>query len=90
MHLSLRYVAVIIFTLAFAVFGGVALIQTAVHSWTLPACWQCGAKQVRRSASSRLADSVVRFLFLVPYRCRGCQKRFYAFRTQRPLAQPHT
>ena len=90
MHLSLRYVAAIILSLAFMVSSLVALIQVAVHSWALPGCWHCGGKQVRRSNSRRMPDAAFSFLYLVPYRCRACQKRFYGFRLNRPLPQPHT
>jgi hypothetical protein len=83
MHLTLQYLAAVFFTLAFAISAGVSLIEGAVHSCTLPTCWYCGCGQVRRSAIHYLTDTTALILFLVPYRCRSCRRRFYGFRTIR-------
>jgi hypothetical protein len=88
MHVNLKYLIAFIATLAFAVVTGVILIRAAVRSLTLPVCWRCGASHVRRSANSGLADLMVLFLFLVPYRCRACRNRYYGFRTQLYQHQP--
>jgi hypothetical protein len=90
MHLSLRYLAALIFTLVFGVVAGASVIRAAAHSWNLPMCWRCGASKVRRSAMHSMTDLVAKFLFMVPYRCRGCRSRFYGLRTWRPLPQPHS
>jgi len=92
MHLSLGLVAASAALFAVLLFGGILLLQGAVHSWPLPSCWRCGGERaVRRSVSKRLADRIAWWFFLVPYRCRKCQSRFYAFRknrhARRPLAQ---
>ena len=88
MHLSLRYLAV--FTVGVALLLGslTTWIRALVHTWPFPTCWNCGAPKVRRSANHCLADAFLRFMFLVPYRCRGCRVRFYGLRTHRPLADP--
>jgi hypothetical protein len=85
MHINVRYIAVFILTLGFIVTGGVNVILGAARSWTLPMCWRCGAIKVRRSASFGIIDTLVKFLFLVPYRCRGCRSRFYGLRSSRLL-----
>jgi hypothetical protein len=90
MHISLRYLAALIPTLAFVVLFSVSLIRAASRSWSLPMCWRCGASKVRRSAIYSITDLVAKFLFMVPYRCRGCRSRFYGLRTWRPLPQPHS
>jgi hypothetical protein len=89
MHLSLRYLVLIFFTFGLLITCGLALGQAAVRSWTLPVCWHCGGKQVRPSARRQAADLALRLLLLVPYRCRACQRRFYAFRTHRVGTHSH-
>jgi hypothetical protein len=88
MHLSLRYLAVVTVGLAILLGSGAAFIRALVHTLPFPSCWSCGASKVRRSANHCLGDAVLKFLFLVPYRCRGCRVRFYGLRTHRPLTEP--
>jgi len=85
MQISLRDIAALILTLVFVVTAAINVMQGAAHSWTLPMCWSCGASKVRRSARSRITDALAKFLFLVPYRCRGCRRRFYGLRSNRLL-----
>jgi transposase-like protein len=88
MHLRLRYLALIVLTLALLIPVGVAMLQALFRSSTMPVCWSCGARQVRPSGTRSATDLPARLLLLIPYRCRSCQRRFYAFRTSRALAQP--
>lgn len=90
MHIGLRYLAALIVTLVFVVAAAISVMHGAARSWTLPICWSCGASKVRRSASFCVTDAFVKFLFLVPYRCRGCRRRFYGLRSKRLLYQPPT
>jgi hypothetical protein len=87
MHLSLRYIAVIVFGSAVLVSACVGLFGAAYRSVSLPACLHCGAKDVHRSASHSSADLLVRCAFLVPYRCWVCKRRFYGFRSSNALPQ---
>jgi hypothetical protein len=87
MHLSLRYVAVIVVGSAFLVSACVAFFLAAYRSLSLPVCSHCGAKEVHRSASHRAVDMLVRCVSLVPYRCWVCQRRFYGFRNSNALPQ---
>lgn len=68
---------------------GVLLVQAAVHSWSLPVCWRCGTPRVRRSTPHSPIDTAVRFILIVPYRCRSCRTRFYGFRTHRVVTGPN-
>jgi len=86
--ITVRSFALIVVSLAALIVFGLALIQAALRSRVLPVCWHCGARAVFYSGTRHSTDTVARFLLLVPYRCRGCQYRFYAFRTHRPLPQP--
>lgn len=88
MHPSLRHLALIVLAFAVLIPAGVAVLQALFHSWTMPVCWGCGARQVRQSATRSFADLPARLLLMLPYRCRSCQRRFYAFRTHRVLAEP--
>lgn len=56
------------------VLGGV--LRVFLHSLTLPYCWRCGSG-VRRSLYPSPADNFLKFVFLVPYRCKSCLRRFY-------------
>jgi hypothetical protein len=80
MQISLRHLAALILTLVFVAITGFGVIRAAAHSWSLPICWRCGASKVRRSGSYSAIDALVKFLFLVPYRCRACRSRFYGLR----------
>lgn len=88
MHIGLRYLVVITAAFGFATIGVILLVQAALHSRSLPVCWHCGTPEVRRSTSRLPADMALRFLFLVPYRCRGCLKRFYGFPSARAIRNP--
>jgi hypothetical protein len=90
MHPSLRSLAVLIFAFTFSASAGISIIRAAFHSWDLPMCWRCGAGKVHRSTSYSIIDFLVKFLFLVPYRCRGCLSRFYGLRSGRLLPEPHS
>jgi hypothetical protein len=43
-------------------------------------CIKCKGSQAHRSHRSGFRDGVYRLFQLIPYRCRGCQARFYAYR----------
>jgi hypothetical protein len=88
MDTSIRDLAIITLAVGLLLWSATAWIRALLHSWQLPACWSCGASKVRRSARHCLADALLKFMFLVPYRCRGCRVRFYGVRTQRRLAHP--
>jgi hypothetical protein len=60
------------------VLGGV--LRVFLHSLTLPYCWRCGAS-VRRSLYPSPADNLFKFVFLVPYRCKSCLRRFYGLKS---------
>jgi hypothetical protein len=90
MQISLRDIAALILTLVFVVTAAISVMQGAAHSLNLPMCWSCGASKVRRSANSRVTDALAKFLFLVPYRCRSCRRRFYGLRSNRLLHRPPT
>jgi hypothetical protein len=47
-------------------------------------CPKCGHTNTRPSARKRLLDPLLKLVFMVPYRCRTCLKRFYVFT---PLSQ---
>ena len=87
MHLSLRYIAVIVVAFALLISTCVALFVAAYRSVSLPVCLHCGAKEVHRSAANRAVDMLVRFVALVPYRCWVCKRRFYGFRSSNALPQ---
>jgi hypothetical protein len=87
MHLSLHYVAIIVVTIAFLTVVGVTLLFAAYRSVSLPVCLNCGAREVHRSRTNTAADIFAGLLFLVPYRCWVCQRRFYGFRTSNALRQ---
>jgi hypothetical protein len=87
MHLSLRYIAVIVFAVAPLIGACVALFLAAYRSVSLPVCLHCGAKEVHRSAANRAVDMLVRFVSLVPYRCWVCNRRFYGFRSSNASLQ---
>ncbi|HEY4360649.1 MAG TPA: hypothetical protein VGN17_06755 [Bryobacteraceae bacterium] len=89
MHLSLRYMAVITVGMALLLGTFTTWVRAVVHTLPFPACWNCGAEKVRRSANHCLADAFLMALLLVPYRCRGCRVRFYGLRTHRTLADPN-
>jgi hypothetical protein len=89
MHISLRHLAALILALVFAAIVGASVLQGALHSWSLPMCWHCGANKVRRSISHCVTDEFFKLLFLVPYRCRHCRSRFYGLRSNRLMRQPH-
>jgi hypothetical protein len=57
------------------------LVVAGLRTWNLAKCWYCGAGKVRPSQSRSWPDKLVGTLFLTPYRCGGCLKRFYGFRT---------
>jgi hypothetical protein len=89
MHVTLRYLVLFFFSLGLFITCGLTLVQIACHSWSLPECWHCGGKQVRQSAKRQGVDGAVRLLLMAPYRCRACQRRFYAFRTHRAATHSH-
>jgi hypothetical protein len=43
-------------------------------------CPKCGEKHAHRSHRRGFRDRVYRAAMLIPYRCRSCQARFYAYR----------
>ena len=44
-------------------------------------CIKCGEPKAHRSHRVGIKDQIVRFFRYVPYRCRNCGKRFYAYRS---------
>jgi hypothetical protein len=44
----------------------------------MPPCPNCGGRNVRTSQAMRFEDRLVALFHYVPYRCRGCQQRFYS------------
>ena len=59
------------------------LVRAGIRTRNLDQCWHCGASKIRHSKSYG-SDTLVGIFFLRPYRCGGCLKRFYAFRTFGP------
>ena len=43
-------------------------------------CPKCGEPSAHRSHRSGIKDQVLRIFQMIPYRCRKCSKRFYAYR----------
>ena len=43
-------------------------------------CPSCGEERAHRSHRSGVRDQVYRLFQMIPYRCRGCSRRFYAYR----------
>jgi hypothetical protein len=43
-------------------------------------CPNCGEQSAHRSHRSGIKDRVMRLVALIPYRCKRCSKRFYAYR----------
>jgi hypothetical protein len=43
----------------------------------MPACPNCGGRNVRTSKPIRVEDTVRAWFKYIPYRCRTCQHRFY-------------
>ena len=60
-------------------------ITAAVRSIRIPSCPKCGRPKVRRSQRDNFTDFAVGYVGLLPYRCRSCLRRFYAFRTSKVL-----
>ena len=50
----------------------------------MPPCPLCGGRNVRPSKAVRFEDKLRGLFRLTPYRCRGCQHRFYF----RPRPEP--
>ena len=44
-------------------------------------CIKCGEAKAHRSHRAGIQDYVLKLFQYVPYRCRACGKRFYAFRS---------
>ena len=43
-------------------------------------CPHCGEQSAHRSHRSGIKDRVMRLFEMIPYRCRRCSRRFYAYR----------
>ncbi|MES1260219.1 MAG: hypothetical protein ABUS49_00685 [Acidobacteriota bacterium] len=43
-------------------------------------CIKCNQPQAHRSHRTNLKDRWYRLFRMIPYRCRGCKARFYAYR----------
>jgi transposase-like protein len=43
----------------------------------MPACPNCGGRNVRQAHAIRLEDTIRAWFRYSPYRCRTCQNRFY-------------
>jgi hypothetical protein len=43
-------------------------------------CPSCGEPSAHRSHRSGIKDRVLHLFQMIPYRCRKCSKRFYAYR----------
>jgi hypothetical protein len=88
MHPNVRHIAAVLITLVFVMITSVIVLRAAAHSWRIPECWSCGAVKVRRSESYSITDAALKFLYLIPYRCRGCRVRFYGIRAAAWKALP--
>jgi hypothetical protein len=44
-------------------------------------CPKCGEAKAHRSHRSGFKDYVLRYFNQIPYRCRACSSRFYAYRS---------
>ena len=68
----------------FATLVGVLLLGAVVvfmlRTRSLPACSNCGFSSVRRAHRSHHPfDTLLRVVFLYPYRCQRCLRRSYCF-----------
>lgn len=43
-------------------------------------CPKCGEDRAHRSHRSSFKDHLYRLADMIPYRCRSCQQRFYAYK----------
>lgn len=59
------------------------IIGLSIRTLSLPGCMKCGFRSVRRAKSHKMLDYFARLLFLRPYRCGKCLRRFYCFRSHR-------
>ena len=44
-------------------------------------CPKCGEERAHRSHRSGIRDHFYRLFQMIPYRCRACHRRFYAYRS---------
>ena len=65
------------------------IIVLSIRTRSLPECMRCGFRSVRRAKSHKVVDNLARLLFLRPYRCEKCLRRFYGFRSHRVGAAAH-
>jgi hypothetical protein len=54
--------------------------MVAVLGWQFVICPHCGEQTAHRSHRSGIKDRLMRLFEMIPYRCRKCSKRFYAYR----------
>ncbi len=53
-------------------------------------CPHCGEQTARRSHRSGVRDQMMRIFAMIPYRCRKCSMRFYAYRAGEKSARLRT
>jgi hypothetical protein len=53
-------------------------------------CPNCGEQRAHRSHRSGIKDRLMRLFEMIPYRCRKCSKRFYAYRAGEKSAKMRT
>jgi len=51
-------------------------------------CPRCGGNDIRSSVGRGVGDSIMACLWMAPYRCRNCRKRFFRFSLGNPNAVP--
>jgi hypothetical protein len=53
-------------------------------------CPKCGEQRAHRSHRSGIKDRVMRMFQMIPYRCRKCSVRYYAYRAGEKSAKMRT
>ena len=53
-------------------------------------CPRCRGGNVRRSRRRSLIDTLVSKAGFMPFRCLGCNHRFFSFRSSNPLRAPQS
>ena len=66
---------------------GFYLIRSYSRGRSVPRCWRCGARKVRRSRFKGFVDLMATIWGLSPFRCTGCLTRFYGLRLSRDPAE---
>ncbi len=75
----IRDLAVLIAGVPLALMLLIAIIFAAARTRKLPVCPQCLRPKVRRSHRHSALEEFATMLWIAPFKCEGCLKRFYAF-----------